>query len=546
MVERDHPFLDMDSLQALFRRLSTLNRMARMRSEKASRRRAVHPGDMAAASGAAGAGESEDEDQECALSDQWTFQRHSRRWSRIVDLLPGDQQGSLEGSGSSATGQAAAGAEPMADEEQSKQERPEEASGERTPSTDPVILGSFRRSSSERLRHGAKNFLRRMESLRSRSGRRRPPTRPEGTAGTGALVIGSPQVLDPAAMEDRMRDRNWVDLSPTGSAPSPDSSNAQLFVQQQSPTSHETPSGTPSPAGSLKTAGGKSGGSMSRSFFGRRSFRPSTSTSSAASTDDPKDASGAHSDSECSPSYSPRRRRDANSNETGKPLPAASATTTSEPSPRGRLYLNFNAKSSLSGRTKKSGSASSVLASPDDEAGARQPPGSNDTTPTPSGSLREGERLLDALLNGSAPDANASPGAGSSPSIAPSGSGSPRAPIVVRWHSFRRSSSTGSSTNSLAAVTSAPPVQQQPSPSSSTPDIASLSVGQFALLRKLALLRLTALLERHTSSSKPSWGWDLPKFMRKTKSPDYKGSPSSSFPAWMKPFKNFLFVSFII
>lgn len=47
------------------------------------------------------------------------------------------------------------------------------------------------------------------------------------------------------------------------------------------------------------------------------------------------------------------------------------------------------------------------------------------------------------------------------------------------------------------------------------------------MLRKLALLRLTALLERHTASSKPSWGWDLPKFMRKTKVPDYKGNLST-------------------
>ena len=35
VVERDHPFLDVDSLQALFRRLATLNRMAKLRSEKA-------------------------------------------------------------------------------------------------------------------------------------------------------------------------------------------------------------------------------------------------------------------------------------------------------------------------------------------------------------------------------------------------------------------------------------------------------------------------------------------------------------------------------
>ena len=241
VVERDHPFLDMDSLHALFRRLSTLNRMARMRSEKASRRRDVHPGDVAAASGAA-VGESEDEDQECALSDAWTFQRHSRRWSRIVDLLPGDQPGS---EGVSPSGQEAAAAEASMGDSDKQQQRREDASGERTPAADPIILGSFRRSSSERLRHGAKNLLRRMESLRSRSSRRRPPTRPEGL-GNASLVIGSPQVVDAAAMEDRMRDRNWVDLSPTGSAPSPDGSSAHLFLTQQN-SLDTPPSGTPVP-----------------------------------------------------------------------------------------------------------------------------------------------------------------------------------------------------------------------------------------------------------------------------------------------------------
>ncbi len=42
VVERDHPFLDVDSLQALFRRLATLNRMAKLRSEKARIRPQVH------------------------------------------------------------------------------------------------------------------------------------------------------------------------------------------------------------------------------------------------------------------------------------------------------------------------------------------------------------------------------------------------------------------------------------------------------------------------------------------------------------------------
>ena len=81
---------------------------------------------------------------------------------------------------------------------------------------------------------------------------------------------------------------------------------------------------------------------------------------------------------------------------------------------------------------------------------------------------------------------------------------------MVRWHSFRRSSSSSSITFNNQSIA-----------------IASLTVGQYAMLRKLALLRLTALLERHTASSKPSWGWDLPKFMRKTKVPDYKGNLST-------------------
>lgn len=91
--------------------------------------------------------------------------------------------------------------------------------------------------------------------------------------------------------------------------------------------------------------------------------------------------------------------------------------------------------------------------------------------------------------------------------------------MVVRWHSFRRSPS----------LTSAASCSNGPTPLRSMA-VASLTVGQFSLLRKLALLRLTALLERHTTASnKPSWGWDLPKFMRKIKAPDFKGQSSSFF-----------------
>lgn len=513
--------------------------MAKMRNEKAAAGRSRPAGDHG--------GQSDDEeDQECALSDQWTFQRHSRRWSRIVDLLPPpgpDYHALGEGAIGPATAVGVAErTEGTADAgELALQRAVEEMGGsmvgsERTTS-DPIILSSFRRSSSERLRHGAKSLLRRMESLRSRS--RRRPTRPEGSPANGnGLVISAPQLVDAASMEDRMKDRNCVDLSPTASPPSADMNLSAFAAAAGGESSPTSPFGTPSPVGSLKTPKSGAGGasSLSRSFFGRRSFRPSTATSSAASGEDQKDE--AHSDSECSPSYSPRRRRDANSNETdGKrhllltpPVDMfADGNTPTEGTPpsslsRGRLYLNFNAKSSSSSRTKNgsSSSAGSVLpASPDEEASpsssfrsglSRQAYSAE--TPTPGSDALLGSVNHAELEGGRSPSSSSSATAAAGGAAASASTGE-RTPVVVRWHSFRRSSSVSSSANSLVAP--------QPPPTPSCIPIGSLTVGQFAILRKLALLRLTALLERHTSSSKPSWGWDLPKFMRKSKSPDYKG-----------------------
>lgn len=75
---------------------------------------------------------------------------------------------------------------------------------------------------------------------------------------------------------------------------------------------------------------------------------------------------------------------------------------------------------------------------------------------------------------------------------------------VVRWHSFQRASS----------------VQRE---SYKGRCVSSLSSGQILVLRKLALLKLTSLMERHCPTHRSGWNWELPKFMRKIKTPDYKG-----------------------
>ncbi|XP_063285478.1 stAR-related lipid transfer protein 13 isoform X1 [Pelobates fuscus] len=70
-VKRDHDFLDRDHVEPLCRRLNTLNKCASMKLDVNFQRK-----------------KSEDSDEEdlCAISDKWTFQRLSRRWSRVDDI----------------------------------------------------------------------------------------------------------------------------------------------------------------------------------------------------------------------------------------------------------------------------------------------------------------------------------------------------------------------------------------------------------------------------------------------------------------------------
>ncbi|XP_053312337.1 stAR-related lipid transfer protein 13 isoform X2 [Spea bombifrons] len=70
-VKRDHDFLDRDHVEPLCRRLNTLNKCASMKLDVNFQRK-----------------KSEDSDEEdlCAISDKWTFQRLSRRWSRVEDI----------------------------------------------------------------------------------------------------------------------------------------------------------------------------------------------------------------------------------------------------------------------------------------------------------------------------------------------------------------------------------------------------------------------------------------------------------------------------
>jgi len=128
-----------------------------------------------------------DSEGECALSENWMFQRESRRWSRVDDIVNTMMQ-----------------QPPPSNEQQQQQPQPQQQQqqqqqaggvGGNVPSLQPAVASAdgsdgtlasrFRRSGSERLRDGAKAILRRVESLKTR---RRKLRNRDG------VVIGSPQV----------------------------------------------------------------------------------------------------------------------------------------------------------------------------------------------------------------------------------------------------------------------------------------------------------------------------------------------------------------
>ncbi|XP_074496400.1 stAR-related lipid transfer protein 13 isoform X2 [Sebastes fasciatus] len=75
-------------------------------------------------------------------------------------------------------------------------------------------------------------------------------------------------------------------------------------------------------------------------------------------------------------------------------------------------------------------------------------------------------------------------------------------PNRLRWPSFQISNRLSHSVASL--------------------QITNQSAGQLSLLQKFSLLRLTAIMEKYSMSNKHGWTWSVPRFMKRMKVPDYK------------------------
>ncbi|XP_064442276.1 stAR-related lipid transfer protein 13 isoform X3 [Mirounga angustirostris] len=210
-VKNDHDFLEKDLVEPLYRRLNTLNKCASMKLDVNFQRKK---------------GDDSDEEDLC-ISNKWTFQRTSRRWSRVDDLhtlFPGgDRHGSsgdirMRNTTSSesvltdlsepevcsihseSSGGSDGRSRPGSGHGTSR--APFDCPGQPCPDS-PVMLdatfvsGGLPQSPRDALsypknekptRARAKSFLKRMETLRGKGAHGRP----KGPGRTGGLVISGP------------------------------------------------------------------------------------------------------------------------------------------------------------------------------------------------------------------------------------------------------------------------------------------------------------------------------------------------------------------
>ncbi|EDW67953.1 rho GTPase-activating protein 7 isoform X2 [Drosophila virilis] len=479
-VAKDHTNLENDQLQSLYRRLCVLNRCANMRLDQSHKPQTPQQ-------------KEESDDENFALSENWTFQPHIRRWSRIGEMgleLPPPGHLNLEKTESSS--------------KESSPDRFEDDSYDmggitlmipgcsKGDANDSSLHESsdgpatrLRRTGSERFKDGAKAFLRRVESIKSR--RRKRQNREN-------VVISGPQVLDLSQLGQRssLRKPDAVystppspsALSPIHTFPKAPFFGNELKVPSHSDTflspNRSSPKRTPTTPRSMRTSPLhffsspmtqlKEGKSDDSSSYYSDSQESSTGGKLSLSLRKPSKARrflqrsgkvddiGAHSDSEC---HQGRKLliKDANSNTTEVKIKKLTRG--------GSLNLGKDAK-------KRDGFRSSSFRSR-------------------STSRKEQKNEEEHTVS------------------------SKRQP-VVRWHSFQMEERPNMIFRKCFSQKIEPHAQQE---DAGIP-FAAMSAGQLQIIRKLALVTLTGYMERYCPSHRSGWNWELPKFIKKIKMPDYK------------------------
>ncbi|XP_064637812.1 uncharacterized protein LOC135494012 isoform X2 [Lineus longissimus] len=594
-VERDHDFLDEDSMQSLFRRLNTLNKCASMKIDTNSRKTVD---------------ESDEEDQ-CALSDRWKFQRSNRRWSRRLDednallSVPDGAAPSKHGLASGSSHDSVITDNDIsshADESPLLSPKDQETLMLPSPDAESYDVANantwtsprLRRAASEKLK-SAKNFLKRIDTLKSSKRRKK--------TGANRDDISGPKVVDSDEMKDRIERLQCIDiqvtseLSPTSSESCknfPAFSDADTSPEADKRCFHQnfdllnssfsdTEEGIHGPflrhrrnlsdqgvgnselvtipkdyvpgtfpkvhAGDYIRAGhgniinyrtgsfNLGNDSAERDEFvnsvQRRVKSEKRSTPNRASFYDnvPQSENPHHEldqvlnelfqNINSLPNYQDNEDYltiDTNKSDLSLELgdefsldSMKSGTLHGEISSQSETEANASATESIGAskmdvdnldQSEHSESeikeATGLKAQENDLGEARDGQQSKQNDDSLSSPHETSDTELHHGKDEGVVRERRDSGMGSSLTRAPSDRRRPR----IRWHSFQKS--------------------HRPSLGSRNLQISNLSAGQLMVLRKLSLLKLTAMMERYSPSNKTGWNWGMPKFIKRFRAPDYK------------------------
>ncbi|ELT92701.1 hypothetical protein CAPTEDRAFT_219638 [Capitella teleta] len=407
-VEKDHDFLDKDSLQSLFRRLNTLNKCVTMKIEAPPRKM----------------GDDSDEDDQCALSDKWRFQRNSQRWSR-KDLIPASSKTRLQSSSSrdsviTDNEGSVSGDSPVTLRQKSSVGI--DLNFSEIPQSKAKMSSSGHISDSD-TSVGARNFLKRMESFKSRKTR--------SPKDLSRIQIGQPVLVDTPETQQRIDQLGCIDLTPQLSRKPVE--NLQKQVREMELQSIAKRSCDHDHFG---VSSDHAPGSFPKVLTNGNSVKEQRVSLYDNLSDAEVDLS----------TVDPQEELDRILQE---------------------LYQNI---SGLDATLEMAGQSE---------------PSTIDTTDTST------DKRLSADLDTTVESRERrDSGVGSSLT---------RRASRIRWHSFIQSHR----------------------PLSQSMPLSTLTASQLMLLRKLALLKVTTLMEKHSPSNRSGWNWIMPKFIKRWKTPDY-------------------------
>ncbi|KAJ8412481.1 hypothetical protein AAFF_G00128170 [Aldrovandia affinis] len=577
-VKKDHDFLDKDLVEPLCRRLNTLNKCASMKLDVNIPKKK---------------NDDSDEEDLFAISDRWTFERRSRRWSRLQDIdcflggVDRPRAGGSAGVGLKAAASSESVLTDLSEPEVSSlhSESSSGASGQRespdsapfpSPSPSPAMpdltplalprapgdvphYGSLPAKSGRHGRTRAKDFLRRMEMLRSRGSSSSSTSAKLGHR--GALVISAP-VVGTAVMSGPVRTLRCVEIVngeeeplPGGSAPP---SHCSGEGGSQSETSGSSVS-TPCPKGwrNHRAPHKRSGmyledadvdvlsGALARrpaeqarrSEFRSyedlvvhvpRNHKPGTFPK-ALSVESLTPTGGAS--LEWRASIARPEPRPAPGGREHRPVtqccPRGSRISVYDNVPGSHLYASTGdlmdlEKEDLFPHLDDVLQHVSGLQRVVDHWSKNVLPEGGGGGVSAGGvgggmsDLQSSSQITLDFEGNSALEGRTTPSDGDRDGVSlndtdstgtrerrDSGVGaSLTRPSRLRWPSFRISNRLSQSGASL--------------------QITSQSAAQLSLLQKFSLLRLTAIMEKYSMSNKHGWTWSVPKFMKRMKVPDYK------------------------